>query len=128
MKNKELYYPTRGYHLIDEGIYKGIRYYIISYGMHPCAYIENIWKFKDYDDSRLDNICVHGGFTFLGRREFTHCLGWDYGHYGDYYEDPFGKPSCADILRRWTYEDILEEIKDVINQMIKEFGKGEVKK
>lgn len=28
-------------------------------------------------------------------------------------------------LRRWTYEDIMGEVKDVINQMIEKFGKGE---
>lgn len=64
MKDKKLYYSDISYHLIDEGIYKGIKYFIISYGTHPCAYIENVWKFDDYDDDRLYEIEVHGGFTF----------------------------------------------------------------
>lgn len=125
MKNKELYYCDRAYQLVDEGVYEGIKYFIVSYGTHPCAYIENVWKFDDYDDDRLYEIEVHGGFTFLGEREQTNCLGWDYAHYCDYYEYPTNI-AIAPIsgLRRWMYEDILEEVKDVINQMIEIFGKG----
>lgn len=26
--------------MLDEGIYKGFHYVIVSYGIHPCAYIE----------------------------------------------------------------------------------------
>lgn len=124
MNNKELYYSDISYHLIDEGIYKGIKYFIISYGTHPCAYIENVWKFDDYDDDRLYEIEVHGGFTFLGERERTNCLGWNYAHYCDYYEYPNIAIAPISGLRRWMYEDILEEVKDVINQMIEMFGKG----
>lgn len=128
MKNKELYYRDRSYQLVDEGVYEEIKYFIISYGTHPCAYIENVWKFESTDDERLDDILVHFGFTFLGVKERTDCIGWDYAHCDDYYEYPNIGITPISGLRRWMYEDILEEIKDVINQMIEEFGKGEVKK
>ena len=34
MKNKELYYRDRAYQLVDEGVYEGIKYFIVSYGTH----------------------------------------------------------------------------------------------
>lgn len=124
--SRELYSFDRRYQLIYEGIYKGIKYFIISYGTHPCAYIENVWNFKSYDDERLDDISVHYGFTFLGEKERTNCLGWDYAHFNDHFEYRSITPARHSGVRRWMCEDILKEIKDVINQMIEKFGKGEL--
>lgn len=100
--------------------YKGHKFAIISLGSHPTAYIENKMAITDYCDCRLDNVKVHGGFTYCDNGYWdeeskkTSWLGWDYAHWGDYYyTDPFypGK--------QWTTAEIYTEVKSVIDQIIK---------
>lgn len=52
--------------ILDEGIYKGFHYAIVSYGTNPCAYVEIPGGHKLYDvrnKNELDNIDCHGGIT-----------------------------------------------------------------
>lgn len=115
---KEMIYKEPCYEVLDKGEYLGRKYFIISYGTHPCAYIENLEGYTDYYDECLDGIEVHGGFTFLGEKEGVNCLGWDYSHccdYSSYYESyPY---FFAEGLKRWTTEEIQKEVFDVIEQM-----------
>lgn len=82
-------------------------------------------KMFNYDDERLDNIAVHGGFTFFGKSHWdsndtTSYLGWDYSHLGDYagYFETY--PSIFSVYesKKWTTSEIFEEVKSVINQFL----------
>lgn len=126
---KEMQYQAdRDIELLDSGIYKNYNYYILSLGTHPTAYIEipkdnKIYK-KDY--SEID-LYVHGGLTYS--RNFLWIseekklegwfIGWDYAHYGDYlgYELMFPENLRIKEEKKWTTEEILEEVKDAISQL-----------
>jgi hypothetical protein len=121
--------------------YLGHEYLILNlYGSHPTAYV----RLKDneilshYDDYEIE---VHGGLTFLGTpltREDGTWLGWDYGHYCDYIyynvgallnkvlEDLYKDLNLSE-KKKWTTEEIQEEVKSVIEQLIKLLNKEERK-
>ncbi|WQJ53686.1 MAG: hypothetical protein [Wendovervirus sonii] len=103
--------------------YEGFNYYVISYGSHPCGYVEipeNHFLYEvDYDD-----ICIHchGGLTFSDKLmvkgiEGTYCIGWDYAHCNDYvyYGDDFNK--YRNFGNKHTTEEIIAECKYVIEQI-----------
>lgn len=126
---KEMQYQAdRNIELLNSGIYKNYNYYILSLGTHPTAYIEipkdnKIYK-KDY---REIDLYVHGGLTYS--RNFLWIseekklegwfIGWDYAHYGDYvgYELMFPENLRIKEEKKWTTEEILEEVKDAISQL-----------
>ena len=106
--------------ILDKGKYKGYRYVIISFGTHPCAYVEiphmhPYWNQTDYDE--LD-IKVHGGLTFSGEQPFLNnkfCIGWDYWHCDDY------NPLCPELGgKKWKTWEIKKDVFDVINQLCKQ--------
>ena len=114
--------------LLDSGTFKNYNYYILSLGTHPTAYVEipksnKIYE-KDYSEIDLE---VHGGLTYS--RDFLWIskekklqgwfIGWDYAHYGDYagYELMFPQEFQISEEKKWTTEEILEEVKDVIRQI-----------
>lgn len=115
--------------ILDEGVYDGFHYVILSLGSHPCAYIElpNTHKYygKDYDNVP---IYCHGGLTYSDVEGIVfpkdnpshrdgYWIGWDYAHLGDFYY--YGTPHIEfDIFsKKWTTEEIFEEVKDVIKQL-----------
>ena len=117
--------------------YKGV-YYLIKQNPRMyfwLAYIKlpknHKWaKKKDYDDIPLD---CHGGLTFMktftGKETkeenwwgFTKgtWIGWDYGHVGDFidYGFTFSKGhTFIDTEKKWEYEEVEEEVKEVIKQL-----------
>lgn len=110
--------------ILYQGKYLGYSFVIINRGTHPVAYVE--CKFdcvNGYDDIRLGNINVHGGFTYYGESYWNYnkpnnkkYLGWDYGHYGDY------SGYCAYISemsgdKKWATDEIYNEVKYVIEQL-----------
>lgn len=101
--------------LLLQGEHKGYRYFIVTYGTHPCAYVENKGGHKNYMDDELSTVEVHGGFTFLGEMFETDCLGWDYIHFGDYIHSPYVYSSFG---KKWTIEEIHLEVIRVIDQLI----------
>ena len=114
------YKTEYAFDILDKGNYNGYDYYIISYGTHPCAYIiipvENPLYGRDYNSIDID---VHGGLTFGGHHNLLEdrwCIGWDYAHAGDcvsYSElDKYND-------KRWTTEEILEDVHSVIDQLNK---------
>ena len=122
-----IYNPKRIKEILYEGDYNGYHFVIVSYGTHPCAYVEipkdnKLYKI-DYSDESLWDISVHGGFTFgddllhLGFEENRYFLGWDYAHCGDYagYDILF---SFSGDDKKWSTEEIYEEVKSVIDQLI----------
>ena len=120
---KEMVYCDRKKpEILDSGEYKGHKYVILSLGSHPTAYVENKIGVADYWDNILDDIEVHGGFTYCGNAYWdkngidkTDYLGWDYAHLGDLcYNSLFSENG-----KKWTSEEIFSEVKNVIEQLIK---------
>lgn len=111
--------------VLDSGKYKGYNYWIISYGSHPCAYVElpkgHIYYGKCDCDAYDLPIDVHGGITYgnyglhntIEQDKFL--LGWDYNHFGDY--SNMNSVVFCDTGKRWTTEEILEDVKKVIEQL-----------
>ena len=116
---KQMMYKGRGQiEVLGSGVLNGIPWWIVSYGSHPCAYIEVTGlseaqidaigmfshEYVSYDEDHLlfanwnsDN----PDFTH-GRRRF---IGWDYGHIGDYTND-IPKPDIGASLF-WSSLDIV---------------------
>lgn len=100
--------------LVETGTYRGCKWEIKTVlGKWPTAYVylpddfPNDWE--DYFD--LDSkagLCVNGGLTYHGNNK----IGWDYAHTDDYI------PNMNEHGRKWTREDILEEISDTIDRLI----------
>ena len=116
--------------ILCRGIRKGYRFVIVSYGTHPCAYISLSGKLKglkSYDDF-LPN--VHGGATYLGTLDrvvgtrTVRYVGWDYAHGGDYigpdivYEGDEEMKEYIASKKKWTTEEILEEVYSVIDEIV----------
>ena len=111
--------------VLESGQYIGYNFWIISYGTHPCAYVELPQTHPYFEKCDKDayelNIDVHGGITYgdfgLGNiiddKKFL--LGWDYNHCTDY--NPMITFLSKESLKRWTTEEILEEVKNVIKQL-----------
>ena len=110
---------------IAAGTYKGLDYYVLSFGTHPCGYV-NVAGTKLYCKDYYDiDIECHGGLTYANKNLRTTnivgwFIGWDYAHYGDYMGGDslylFDLTSCG---KRWTTEEIVEECKNVIEQIIR---------
>lgn len=112
--------------VVEDGEINGYRYSIRSMGSHPCAYV-NVKETHPLCRKPCDGceISCHGGLTYsenyLGRigednyRDGGWWLGWDYAHYGDCFLLASGY-SCDG--KRWTLDEIREEVKSVIDQLI----------
>lgn len=97
--------------IIESSEMDGRKWFIVSYGSHPCAYVES-----DAPEKLLDEISVHGSITFAGKAfpEFEtdgRFIGWDYNHCDDY------NAEYQHGGKRWTVEEILEDVKSVIAQL-----------
>lgn len=119
--------------VLAAGTYKGTDYYILNLGTHPCAYVDV--TSTPLDGVSYENIDIecHGGLTYS--REYLATvdkegwfIGWDYGHYDDYM-GCFCSPIDEICTKKWTTEEILREVKEVIDQLDKYFiyktNKGE---
>jgi len=121
---KEMQYQTtRIREVLDEGNYKGFNYYILSLGTHPTAYVEIPKEHKcfqkHYDECNVD---CHGGLTFSNDTLWAGddekkgwFIGWDYAHYGDYVAMHYSFNDETD--KKWNTAEILEEVKNVIEQL-----------
>lgn len=115
--------------ILDEGDYFGVHYVILNLGTHPTAYIENIFGINDIWSEDID--CpVHGGFTYEGapywRKEDSgqFWIGWDYAHCWDYmgYYDTDDTSTYLKSLKKWTTEEIQQEVKGIIKWMVNKYG------
>lgn len=117
--------------MLDEGIYKGFHYAIVSYGTHPCAYVELPTEhllYPLYDEDELAYIDCHGGITYFSTTGLIrpsdenhrdgHWIGWDYAHCMDYYYSPYNFEFFNEG-KKWTTKEIFEDVKNVIEQLIK---------
>lgn len=118
----ELYFESKvdEHRIVAFGCYKEHKWTILSLGKFPTAYVENKTSILRYDDDKLDNIEVHGGFSYgdvanwITDDKQTKYLGWDYGHCDDYalYSTRFWDG------KKWTYEEILADVYGVIDQLV----------
>ena len=131
MKFKVMKYgKERRTELLCKCKYKNYNYYVLNLGTHPTAYIEitkeNKLYRKSYDEIYKIgcDIDVHGGLTYsnnelMGVKSENWFIGWDYAHCGDYcgYEE-FMPESIRTYGKKWTTEEIIEECKNAIDQII----------
>lgn len=124
-KVKEMIYENRNLiEVLCNGKMCDFNFWIISYGTHPCCYVEipkgHPLYSKGYDD--IDNVECHGGLTYsrsylLDKRN-SWFIGWDYAHYDDYI-------GCLDKLdgllskntHKWTTQELLKEVYEVCKQL-----------
>ena len=114
---------------LDHDEYKGYEYVIMNLGTHPTAYVGIperaayiIFQGEDLMESNL--IDVHGGITYensyiLDENKNKYCngkwwIGWDYAHLNDF----MANNDYGQYRKMWTTEEILEDVKSVIDQII----------
>jgi hypothetical protein len=126
---KEMIYKTKHQiEILDKGVIEKFEYAIISMGLHPCAYIKLNKNHKFYNMHHNDiDIQCHYGLTYSASglhstpdEQDVWWIGWDYAHIGDYFgcDLLFKNTSlCSKNQKKWTTQEILEEVKDVIRQL-----------
>lgn len=123
IKNNPLYGDERKIVLTDN--YKGLTYYIVTLGSYPCVYVnvkDTILDEKPYEDIPIK---CHGGLTYSAdslwvTEDKGWFIGWDYAHLGDlFYSQYLIDMGVIDITsKEWTIDEIKEECKNVIDQLI----------
>jgi hypothetical protein len=110
--------------ILERDSYKGYEYFVVSYGIHPCAYIalkegQPFYKAESYED--VDVNC-HGGCTFaewgygnLFNKTYK-IIGWDYGHFNDF-SGLYENAECLKDNKKWTTKEMVEECEHVIDQL-----------
>lgn len=118
--SKKIDYKKLERYIVDRGSYKDHEYVIKWNYNCPEAYV----KPKCYLDKReIKKIIVHDGcITYLGKWCFSlyalpfedaqDFIGWNYAHEKDYV--PLVQ---EDGYKKYTYEDIMKDIKKVINHL-----------
>lgn len=106
-----------------EGEYLGYKWVIISYGTHPCAYVKLPKNSKLISLGEEIPVACHGGITFISSEGLSQLktveknegffIGWDYAHAGD----QIGL-NQFEWDKKWTVNEIQEEIRDVVIQLI----------
>lgn len=103
---------------LADGVYRGVPFYVLSLGTHPCAYVDIApLGLHEIDERDID---CHGGITY--HRDYLatvdhegNFLGWDYAHYMDY----SGSLPFLDFEnKRWTTAEMIAECKNVIDQIV----------
>lgn len=107
--------------LVKGSIYD-VGFAIISYGTHPCAYIENVLNVKSYEDIILEELPMHGGASYLGnatwnQNDTKEYIGWDYAHFDDYCGDYEGMGDFSEF-KKWDTNEIYTEVKEVIKLLV----------
>lgn len=117
-----IYQKERDLKILYQGIYNGYKFKIISLGTHPCAYVMipkgHLYYGKQYDDIDLE---CHYGITFSGKLKgdkINWWIGWDYTHSGDFYFHKISLVGSGSNDKKWTTEEIFEEVKEVIDNLI----------
>ena len=106
---------------VADGLYRSFRFYILTMGSHPCAYID-----VGHSEFLADEINCHGGITYEDNilatvPEKSYFIGWDYAHYNDFlvFNDrlakEYGEPYRA---HKYTISEIVKECANVIDQII----------
>lgn len=114
----EMEYSSRNVlKLLAEGVYRNVKWYVMSLGTHPCGYVDIEGKVVcDSDIECNGGITYHGNALNIGKEVLDgFFIGWDYAHCWDY----MGYYNESDTGQRHTTEEIIEDCKSVINQILK---------
>ena len=139
--NNEIYFqnPDGNRKLIKAGIHNGIRYYVVSNGSFPTAYVSVPKEWKESID--IDNIECHGGVSYEkdylvveNTKINNHFyIGWDYFHFRDYYRQQ--QHDCGHKAEEddhvWTLGEIIlecEKVAEQVKRMVEDNMKEETKK
>ena len=117
-----VYKRVREVELLHMDNYRGFNYLVVSYGTHPCAYVEipEGHPYYDMDYDKMPIIC-HEGLNYYGPIDHKplgpapikgYYIGWSYDHLYDY----MGRYSDTDDMKYTTAEVALDCI-FVINQL-----------
>lgn len=136
MKLKQMLYTSEGkLEVLCDGEYKGYRFFIVSHGTHPCACVAlpetSRFYGKNYKDEIFYdlNFYVHGGLNYSGRDIYgtlglewgSYIIEWSYDLYTDFMGLFMHTPHyLLDGKKKWTTEEICEEVKVVIDEIIRE--------
>lgn len=118
---KMVYYDDYKRIVLATGLLYGLEYFIMNLGFHPTAYI-NLPEGMEITD---DDIDVHGGITYHNDHLYItddyeikgNFIGWDYAHYDDYGGYMKKLPPSLSFGKRWTTEEIFEEVKEACYQI-----------
>jgi hypothetical protein len=108
---------------IAKGNYNGFDYYVLNLGTHPCAYVDvTDTNFNGKNYHNIDVEC-HWGLTYsedflMTVDKIGWFIGWDYAHcddYSGYYTELDGS---LYHLKRWTTQEIINECRKVIDQLV----------
>lgn len=124
-----IYQDTNARICLEHDRHEGYEYVIMSYGTHPCAYINIPEDHPTYFGWRIGSVQlgVHGGITYCsGTLTITETkelegdwVGWDYAHF----MDQIGATE-SDDRHKWTIDEIRDEVFNAIRQL-KEYEKGD---
>ena len=126
-----VYFPNWISEIIAHNVYKGVEYFVVNIGIHPCGYVVCDKEFLDKHVDEwgdIDGISVHGGVTYTGKLsdlsafsgdpdlEEVYCFGWDYGHAGDWagYLSDFTNEGS----RKYDTWMVVDECKSSIDQYL----------
>lgn len=112
--------------VIAKGEHKGLHYEVISYGTHPCCYVDLPKEHKWYG-VKYDAIPVkcHFGLTYAAFSSgHKWRIGWDYAHCDDYctyYEDSEVFHHTEELLKtgqlkKWAINELIDACKNVCEQ------------
>lgn len=108
--------------ILHSGDINGYKFAIVSFGVHPAAYVQVPESHPWYHDVDIDGfVFCHGGISFHQDLNEPNVLGldpgwwigWDYAHVTDYIDMPFmtfGK-------KKWTTTEMLNDVQLVIQQL-----------
>lgn len=111
--------------ILASGNVCGYQYYVVSMGMWPCAYVSIPKEDICFGQTDLPIDC-HGGITYNRTYLLDSAvkdgwvIGWDYGHCFDYngYNMTFGDPSFPLQQKKYSTEEMINDCKDVIKQLV----------
>ena len=121
MVYQDKWFPLDEAEVLEKNFFKGYEYFIKNRGYYPSAYIalregQPFYKARLYED--VDVNC-HGNCVYVVREADKTTIGWDYNKLSDYHG---GTSYVQRLLTKesakvWTTEEIVEECKQVIEQL-----------
>ena len=115
--------------IVASGVYKNVQYVCLNLGIHPAAYVMCTQEFLDKHVDKyktIDGIHVHCGITYVGKanellglEEYdSPCIGWDYGHAGDWAGYMSEEENIAFNHTKYTTDMLIKDCQDAIDQYL----------
>lgn len=114
---------------LTTGEYRGLTFYVVTLGTHPCAYVNVAGTELDGTDTdEMDDTGIecHGGFTYAESTLYVAkgegwFVGWDYAHCEDWcgYMESYKDEYRETHLKRHNTLEMIRDCMDVIDQIVK---------